>query len=117
MIDREALRRAQAQVLGAQRAPKANQERPEKMCGLCVHFSEGVFSGEGVGTCDILKMASDILADPPIYDKESVNGYKTMNLMNAAKCVHYQRMDFVDKDGTECSDPRYRRSMRQMQDL
>ncbi|MBI9075110.1 MAG: hypothetical protein JEZ02_06835 [Desulfatibacillum sp.] len=116
MSRRDELRKVQAGRLSAQRAPKATQVKAEKICGLCSNYSEGAFSGEGAGSCRILKVKSDISADPPKYDLESTDGYQTMNLMDAGKCQYYEKMSFVDKDGTECSDPRYRRSMRQMQD-
>lgn len=116
MSRREQLRKVQASMLSVQRAPKALQTRAEKICGLCKHYSEGAFSGEGVGSCNILKIDSDISLDPPRYDFDSPDGYRTMNLADAGKCRYYDKMEFVDKDGSECSDPRYRRSMRQMQD-
>ncbi len=116
MSRRDELRKVQASMLGAQRAPKATQTKAEKICGLCTNYSEGTFSGEGAGSCGILKMNSDISIDPPKYDLDSTDGYRTMNLMDAGLCQYYEKMNFVDKDGTECSDPRFRRTMRQMQD-
>jgi hypothetical protein len=117
MSRRDEIRQAYSGIYAQQAAPKSNQKRPEKMCGVCSNYLEAAFTGEGVGTCTILKLGSDILANPPVFVMEGENGYRTMNLRDAAACPHYSKMEFVDKDGTECNDPKYRRSMRQMQDL
>ncbi len=118
MSRRDELRKSQAQMYAMQRAPKAQQEKKMsgKVCGLCKNFSEGAFTGEGRGSCAILKFNSRIDQDPPVYDLESQDGLRVMGFMDAAKCKYWEKMDFVDKDGTECSDPVYRRSLRQYQD-
>ena len=38
---------------------------PEKACGLCKNFSENAKEADGRGTCRILKMGSDLKANPP----------------------------------------------------
>ena len=118
MSRRDELRKAQAQMYAMQRAPKAQQEqkKSDKVCGLCKHYSEGAFTGEGRGSCGVLKFNSRIDLDPPVYDLESRDGLRVMALMDSSKCKYWEKMDFVDKDGTECSDPVYRRSLRQFQD-
>ncbi len=116
MSRRDKLRQAYGAIYSQQTAPKAQQKKAEKICGLCVHYIEGAFTGEGRGSCNVLKMSSDISKDPPVYDMEGENGYRTMNLMDATRCKHYEKREFIDKDGTECNDPVYRRSMRQMLD-
>ena len=115
MSRRDQFLKAASERLGTKQ-PKLEQKKPEIMCGLCKHYLEMAFSGEGVGSCELLKIGSDILADPPVFDLESKNGYRTMNLQDASRCSYYEKMDFVDKDGTECIDPRFSRTMRQMQD-
>ncbi len=118
MSRRDELRKAQAQIYAMQRAPKAQQEenKPEKVCGLCKNYLEGAFTGEGRGSCKVLKFNSRIDVDPPVYDMESQDGLRVMGLMDASGCKYFEKMELVDKDGTECSDPVYRRSLRQFQD-
>ncbi|MBI5843131.1 MAG: hypothetical protein HZB23_00505 [Deltaproteobacteria bacterium] len=116
MSRRDELRQASMMMYQKQTAPKSEQKRAEKVCGLCRNFRETAFTGEGKGACTVLKFGSNIEADPPKYVLDQENGYFTMNLMDATKCQYFEKMDFVDKDGTECSDPVYRRSMRQLQD-
>ena len=89
---------------------------PEKNCGVCKHYLESTYSSDGRGTCAVLKDGSDIISDPPVFIMEGKNGYSLRILTDAAKCKYYERMEFIDKDGTECSDPMLRRSMRQLQD-
>lgn len=117
MSRRDDMRQAYASIYSKQTAPKSEQKRAEKICGICKHYMEGAFTGEGRGACSILKLGSNIEVDPPVFVLEGDDGYRTMNLMDAGKCKYYEKMEFVDKDGTECNDPKYRRSMRQMQDL
>jgi len=91
-------------------------EAPEKSCGVCKHYLESTFSSDGRGTCGVLKDGSDITSDPPVFNLEAKNGYMLKILTDASRCTYYEKMDFIDHDGTECSDPKYRRSMRQLQD-
>jgi len=105
-------------VFGVKQEQGAGQgkEVPDKPCGLCVHFSESAFSSDGRGSCKKLKEGSNILADPPVYALEGKNGYLVRALTDAARCQYYEKMKFVDKDGYECSDPQFRRTLRQFQD-
>jgi len=89
---------------------------PEKNCGICKHFLETAYMSDGRGSCSILKHGSDIISDPPVFNLEEKNGYMLRILTDASKCKYYEKMEFIDKDGRECSDPQYRRSMRQLQD-
>ncbi len=116
MSRRDDLRQQFSSVYARQKAPKTDEKRAEKICGICKHFSESAYSGEGKGTCRVLKMGSDITADPPVYVLSGENGYLSLTLAEATACKHYEKMEFIDHDGTECSDPRYRRSIRQLQD-
>lgn len=105
-------------AFGVQQAQSAGQDKevPDKPCGMCVHFSESAFSSDGRGTCKKLKEGSNIKVDPPVYVLEGKNGYMIRALTDAAGCKYYEKMKFVDKDGYECSDPQFRRSLRQFQD-
>jgi hypothetical protein len=103
-------------VYQKQTAPKSEQKLPEKICGLCKNFREIAYTGEGKGFCKVLKAGSNICVDPAVFVLEGENGYLSMNLDDAKNCRYYEKMEFIDKDGTECNDPMYRRSMRQMQE-
>jgi hypothetical protein len=89
---------------------------PEKNCGVCKHYLESTYSSDGRGTCAVLKEGSDITSNPPVFNLENKNGYLLRILTDASKCTYFEKMEFIDKDGHECSDPLYRRSMRQLQD-
>ncbi len=89
---------------------------PEKNCGVCKHSLESAYMSDGRGTCAVLKQGSDITVDPPVFNLEAKNGYMIRLLTDASKCTYFEKMEFIDKDGHECSDPQYRRSMRQLQD-
>ena len=105
-------------AFGVRQAEPATQEKevPDKPCGMCVHFSESAYSSDGRGACKKLKEGSNIKVDPPVYELEGKNGYMVRALTDAAKCRYYEKMKFVDKDGYECSDPQFRRTLRQFQD-
>ena len=95
---------------------KKETTAPEKNCGICKNYLESAYMSDGRGTCAVLKEGSDITADPPVFNMENKNGYLLRILTDASKCKYYEKMEFIDKDGRECSDPMYRRSMRQLQD-
>ncbi len=99
-----------------QQPTETDKDVPDQPCGLCVHFSESAWSSDGRGSCKKLKEGSNINADPPVYVLEGKNGYMVRALTDAAKCQYYEKMKFVDKDGYECSDPQFRRSLRQFKD-
>ncbi|MBU2488682.1 MAG: hypothetical protein KKA60_04760 [Proteobacteria bacterium] len=116
MSRRDQFRQQFSSVYARQKAPKTGEKQAEKICGICKHYSESAFSGEGKGSCNTLKMGSDITASPPVFVLEGENGYMSLTLADATACKYYEKMEFIDHDGTECSDPQYRRTMRQLQD-
>lgn len=91
-------------------------KRPEKICGTCTHYSESSWSSDGRGSCRNLKLGSDIHSSPPVFVTDGREGYLTKTLADASTCTYYEKMKLIDKDGYECSDPQYRRSMRQLQE-
>jgi len=92
------------------------QKVGQKICGTCKNYSESSWSGDGRGSCNVLKMGSNISNNPPVYKFDEKEGYMTKTLSDASACKYYDRMKMIDKDGYECSDPIYRRSMRQLQE-
>jgi len=88
----------------------------ENICGICKQYLESSWSSDGRGTCKLLKLGSDIKSQPPVYVLEGKDGYPTKTLSDASLCKYFEKMTFIDKDGYECSDPLYRRSMRQLRD-
>ena len=91
------------------------EKMPEKACGFCKNFSENAYSADGRGSCKILKMGSDLNANPPLVITEGETGLITYINMNALKCPHFQKMEMIDTDLGEISDPAYRRSHRIME--
>ncbi|HDP24133.1 MAG TPA: hypothetical protein ENN34_01690 [Deltaproteobacteria bacterium] len=92
------------------------EQVPDQPCGLCKHYLESAYTSDGRGSCKILKEGSDITRDPPVFILEGRNGYMLRILTDASRCTYYERNEFIDKDGYECSDPAFRRFMRQLKD-
>jgi len=88
----------------------------QQICGTCKNYREGAMASDGRGDCSLLKMGSNIASNPPVYNLESKEGYMTKTLSDASACKYYEKMTMIDTDGHECSDPVYRRSMRQLQE-
>lgn len=96
---------------------EARENVPQISCGVCKNFSETAFSSDGRGTCRILKSGSDISLEKPVYVLDGdVSLFIKFNT-DAARCERFERMDFIDTDGSECADPAYRRSQRQMEKI
>jgi len=89
---------------------------PEKTCGICKNYLESSYSSDGRGSCNVLKEGSNITSDPPVFNLEGKNGYLLRILTDAANCTYYEKSEFIDHDGYECSDPMYRRTIRQLID-
>ncbi|MBL0713324.1 MAG: hypothetical protein JJV98_06445 [Desulfosarcina sp.] len=88
---------------------------PEKACGKCKKFSESAYGSDGRGFCATLKTGSDLNADIPVFVKEGEAAMMTFFNVDAVKCKYYDKMEFIDTDGTECADPHHRRTQRQME--
>ena len=118
MSRREEKRKAYANILNPHKAKKdtSSPQQSANVCGTCEHYSESSYSSDGRGSCTYLKLGSDISVTPPVYVIEGKEGYLTRTLSSADNCDHYQKMKMIDKDGYECSDPKYRRSIRQFQE-
>lgn len=96
---------------------KSVEERdrmPEKACGKCKHFLQNPYASTGSGTCETLRFGSDLSSNPPVFKLEGESPFQTYLTMDGAKCKHFEEMEFIDTDATECADPRYRRAQRQM---
>ena len=118
MSRREEKRKAYATILNPQKAKKntSSPQQSTKVCGTCEHYSESSYSSDGRGSCQHLKLGSDISVNPAVYVTDGKEGYLTRTLSEAVNCEHYKKMKMIDKDGYECSDPKYRRSIRQFQE-
>jgi hypothetical protein len=91
------------------------EKMPEKACGLCKNFSENAKEADGRGTCGILKMGSDLRADPPKLVTEGEIGLITFINTDGGKCRYFTKMALIDKDLGETADPSFRRAHRQME--
>ncbi|RJP38492.1 MAG: hypothetical protein C4548_13215 [Desulfobacteraceae bacterium] len=118
MSRREEKRKAYASMLAPNlgEPESAPGKKPEKVCGTCLHYLETSWSSDGRGSCKTLKLGSDIHANPPVYVTDGKEGYLTRTLSDASGCAQYEKMKLIDKDGYECSDPAYRRTIRQLQE-
>jgi hypothetical protein len=109
------MRQGMTKQLSTAKGVEGREKVPEKACGKCSNFSENAYASDGRGFCGVVKVGSDILADPPVFVLEGNAGMMCMFNMDAARCVHYKEMEFIDTDGTECADPQFRRAQRQME--
>ncbi len=118
MSKRDEKRQAYASMLVPQKQEIDTETKfsDRKVCGICVHYSENAWSNDGRGSCKFLKMGSNISVDPPVYVFDGREGFLTKTLADAGRCKHFEKMRMIDKDGYECSDPVYRRSLRQLQE-
>jgi hypothetical protein len=88
---------------------------PAKACGYCKNFFENAYNADGRGSCKVLKMGTDLKADPPVFVLEGDAGLISYINTNAEKCPHYNKMEIIDTDLGEISDPSFRRSHRIME--
>jgi hypothetical protein len=109
------MRDAMSKNTSAKKGVEGREYVPEVACGKCRMFSENAYSSDGRGFCAILKMGSSIDKNPPVYIKEGEAAFMTIFNMDAAKCNFYKEMAVIDTDATECADPHYRRTQRQME--
>ena len=120
MSRRDQWRDIQQSMFGESTKAKTVEERekiPDRACGICKNFSENAYASDGRGTCGILKVGSNLAADPPVLVLVGETGLFTFFNTDAARCPHFFRMELIDKDGTECADPAFRRMQRQMEKI
>ena len=91
------------------------ERMPQKACGFCRNFSENAKDADGRGTCGILKMGSDLQANPTKLVTEGEIGLITFINTDGATCKYFVKMAFIDKDLGEAADPSFRRAHRQME--
>jgi hypothetical protein len=91
------------------------ESMPEKACGFCKNFFENAYNADGRGSCKFLKMGSNLKSDPPLLVTEGDTGLITYINTDAQKCPKYDRMELIDTDLGEITDPSYRRSHRIME--
>jgi hypothetical protein len=97
------------------RSFEEREQVPDVACGLCKNFLENAYASDGRGVCKTLKIGSEISTDPPVYVTEGDAGLITHFNMDGSRCDHFSRMVMIDKDGSECADPVFRRVQRQME--
>ena len=100
---------------GGSKGVEERETVPDKACGKCKNFYEQTYASDGRGFCNILKIGSNIKAESPVFVLEGEVNLMCMFNMDASKCKHYDLMELIDTDGYECSDPKFRRSQRQME--
>ena len=101
--------------LSMQEQAKSKEEReyiPDKSCGKCKNFFAS--TGTTTGHCLILKVGSDMAANPPVFVLDGEVAMMSDITMDASPCKYYEEMELVDTDIGEAFDPRYSRHHRQM---
>jgi hypothetical protein len=120
MSRRDQWKQAASKAAGELTKVKTFEERervPEKACGLCKNFSENAYASDGRGICTILRGGSDIEVSPAVYVMEGDIGLITFFNADGAGCKYFAKNVMIDKDGSECADPVFRRMQRQMEKL
>jgi len=100
---------------GREKTVEEREKVSDKACGLCINFSESAYSSDGRGSCRVLKVGSDISKEPPVLVTEGETGLILFFDYDGSGCPHFVKQEFIDKDGGETSDPRYRRAHRQLE--
>lgn len=108
------MRDSMTNMVSQKRGVEGREVVPDIACGICKKFSENAYGSDGRGYCKVLKTGSDIKQDPPVYILEGEAALLTIFNMDASKCKYFEKMAFIDTDATECADPQYRRTQRQM---
>lgn len=111
----EKMRKDMVSHLSKPKGVEGREHVPEVACGKCKNFSENAWASDGRGFCGVLKVGSDLTAEPPVFVTEGDAGLMTMFNMDAAKCTYFEKMKLIDTEGSECVDPQYRRAQRQME--
>lgn len=57
-----------------------------RLCGACQHIEDP----NEAGSCGVLKMGSDILADPPVFVLNGAAAFQTDPRRDATRCEYYQ---------------------------
>jgi len=120
MSRRDKWKQIQQSMFGEATKARSVDEReriPEVACGVCRNFSENAYASDGRGSCRVLKAGSDISAHPPVYMTEGDSGFVTFFNSAASSCDRFLRMELIDRDGSECADPVFRRVQRQMEKM
>lgn len=91
------------------------EKMPEKACGVCQNFSENAYESDGRGSCRILKMGSNIKVSPTVLVTNGDVGLIAYINTDGGNCPHFLKMEIIDHDLGEISDPRYRRVHRIME--
>ena len=76
---------------------------------------ESAREADGRGSCRVLKIGSDITKNPPTLVTEGEVGLIIFFDSDGKNCPHFVKQQFIDKDGSQTSDPVYRRAHRQME--
>lgn len=116
MSRRDEKRQAYSNMLMPEKKENSGEKSiGDKICGTCKNYMESSYSSDGRGSCTFLKIGSTITVSPAVYKLDGKEGYMTKTLSDASSCQYFEKMQMIDKDGYECSDPMYRRSIRQLQ--
>jgi len=65
-----------------------------RTCGTCMHLSDP----DEAGSCNTLKLGSDIAADPPVFVLKGGIAFQTNPRVDATKCDYYE-----GRQGISCS--------------
>jgi len=77
-------RRSREGVLGVEGL--LDMSESQKTCGTCKHISDP----SEPGTCEVLKIGSDIAVDPPLFVLQGAMNFQTDARVDASKCKYYE---------------------------
>lgn len=79
---------------------------PDKACGYCENFTSSGFGG-GNGTCNVLKIGSDIAAGIFITEGDEI-GMPTGDTTDGGQCTHFKELKHIDTNTNEVWSPTQR---------
>lgn len=90
-------------IKGASKKGVSRDQVPDKACGYCENFTPSSYSGSGSGTCNVLKIGSDLATGA--YVTKGEMGMPTLDITDGGQCRHFKKLEHVDTNTSEVWNP------------
>lgn len=89
---------------GASKKGVSRDEVPDKACGYCENFTPSSYAGSGSGTCNVLKMGSDLATGVYVTEGGGM-AMPTLDITDGGQCKHFKKLEHVDTNTNEVWNP------------